>query len=147
MASVEVGKNMGSQVFIFILIYIDSLGISATDCSSFHATRNELTNPEFISLLIWVSDVILSSFRVAQNDEKSIVEGPKIDIVLLDQLTIHSSSYSEVLTKVIYIYKMIQDIDNNTLSNNSLNKSVHCLNMSKRLVVSSESTLTRPEIS
>ena len=95
---------MGSQVFIFILIYIDRLGISATDFSSFHATWNELTNPEFITLLIWVSDIILSSFRVAQNDEKSIVEGPKIDIVLLDQLTIHISSNSEVLTKYLRIY-------------------------------------------
>ena len=35
---------------------------------------------------------------------------PKIDIALLDQLTIYSSSNSEVLTKVIYIYKIIQDI-------------------------------------
>ena len=57
----------------------------------------------------------MSSFRVARNVEKSVVDIPK-----KDQQTINSSSYSEVLTKVIYIYKIIQDIDNNTFSNNSL---------------------------
>ena len=57
----------------------------------------------------------MSSFRVARNDEKSVVDIPK-----KDQQNINSSSYSEVLTKVIYIYKIIQDIDNNTFSNNSL---------------------------
>ena len=42
--------------------------------------QNDIVNPEFITLLIsvmnspfWINDIILSSFRVAWNDGKSVV--------------------------------------------------------------------------